>query len=196
MSKKTRTFIAVEVVDEVHARALQAIELLRAGAENVKWVEPENLHWTLHFLGDLSDVEMAEVCRMVGKVSERHKPFAISAKGIGAFPKVERPRAMWLGAADGSKNFCALHEDLAEEMGQLGFRGESRRFVPHLTLGRVGRGSHGGTRLAEQVAQLADFDGGAMFVDQVTVYASIPSREGPTYHVLSHAHLSDGSKTP
>lgn len=196
MSKKTRTFIAIKAVDEVHARALQAIDLLRSEAENVKWVAPENLHWTLQFLGDLSDIEMAEVCRMVGKVVARHKQFSIAARGIGAFPKVERPRAMWLGIAGGNKNFCALHEDLADELAQLGFRGESRRFVPHLTLGRVGRGSHGGTHLAEQVAQLADFDGGAMFVERVTVYASIPSREGPTYHVLSHAPLSVGLETP
>ena len=61
---KTRTFIAVEAADGVHAQAQAAvIERLRPLASNVKWVEPENLHWTLQFLGDLKDEEIAEVCR-------------------------------------------------------------------------------------------------------------------------------------
>ena len=71
--------------------ALQAIDRLRSAADNVKWVAPENLHWTLQFLGDITDEEMAAVCRVAGKVAARHDAFPLTAAGVGAFPKPERP---------------------------------------------------------------------------------------------------------
>jgi 2'-5' RNA ligase len=186
---KTRTFIAIEANDEVRVRALQAIDRLSRDAENVKWVAPDNLHWTLQFLGDISYEQMAEACRIVGKVAARHKPFVLTATGVGAFPKIDRPRTLWLGAGQGGDQLCTLQSVLEEGLAELGFRGENRRYVPHLTLGRLARGSHGGQALAAGVAELSNFEGGAMEVDEVTVFASVLEREGPTYHVLSHAPL-------
>lgn len=186
---KTRTFIAVEAIDEVHASALTVIDRLRSAADNVKWVEPDNLHWTMQFLGDLSDVEMAEVCLRTVRTAARHEGFTLEARGVGAFPNIERPRALWLGVGEGSDPFCELHADIQAALESLGFRAERRQFVPHLTLGRVGQGTHGGLVLSERLAKLADFDGGAMGVDAVTVYGSELSRDGPTYHVLARAPL-------
>lgn len=186
---RTRTFIAIEAVDEVHVRALQVIDLLAEAAQNVKWVEPDKLHWTLHFLGDITDEDIAHVCRLVGKVADRHEPFLLTARAVGAFPKPERPRTLWLGAGQGSESLCRLQADLEEGLAKLGFRGENRRYVPHLTLGRVNRGREGGPQLAETLAELAEFDGGRMEVDEVTVYASVLAREGATYHILSRAEL-------
>jgi 2'-5' RNA ligase len=62
--------------------------------------------------------------------------------------------------------------------------------MPHLTLGRAGPGPRGGDKLSERLEKLADFDGGVMGVDAVTVFASELGREGPTYHVLAQAPLS------
>lgn len=186
---KTRTFIAIDAVDEVHVRALQVIDQLQSCASNVKWVEPDKLHWTLHFLGDITDEDVAHVCRLVGKVAVRHEPFLLTARGVGAFPKLERPRTLWLGATAGSEPLCRLQAELEAGLVKLGFRGESRRYVPHLTLGRVNRGRVGGAGLAEQLPQLAQFDGGVMEVAEVTVCASVLQREGATYHVLSRAEL-------
>jgi 2'-5' RNA ligase len=186
---KTRTFIAVEAVDEVHSSALNVIDRLRSATENVKWVEPDNLHWTMQFLGDLSDVEMAEVCLRTVRTAARHEGFTMEACGVGAFPHVERPRTLWLGAGEGHDRFCDLQADIEAALESLGFRGERRQFVPHLTLGRVGQGSHGGSLLTERLEKLADYDGGVMGVDAVTVFASELSRDGPTYHVLARAPL-------
>lgn len=187
---KTRTFVAVAASEDLRERAQAAIATLRSAVDNIKWVSPENLHWTLQFLGDISDSEIADVCRLVAKVASRFEPFPLTAEGIGAFPSVDRPRALWLGAGQGGEDLCVLQRSIEEALAELGFRGERRRFVPHLTIGRVGRGSHGGTRLAEQVVALADFEGGAMIVEELTVFASRLERKGPAYHVLSHAPLA------
>jgi 2'-5' RNA ligase len=189
MPTKTRTFIAIEAVDEVHVRALQVIDQLQSSADNVKWVEPDKLHWTLHFLGNITDEDVAHVCRLAGKVAVRHEPFLLTAHGVGAFPKLQRPRTLWLGAKQGSEPLCRLQAELEAGLGKLGFRGENRRYVPHLTLGRVNRDREGGAELAERLSQLAEFDGGVMEVAEVTVYASVLQREGAIYHVLSQAKL-------
>ena len=186
---KTRTFIAVEALDEVHARALQAIDQLRTAVDNVKWVAQDNLHWTLQFLGDLTDSEMAEVCRKVGRVAAELAPFLLAAEGVGAFPSNDRPRTLWLGAGQGGEALCQLQDDIEKGLADMGFRGERRQYVPHLTLGRVGRGSHGSTELTQRMSQLADFEGGQMVVEEVAVFASELTREGPIYTALAHAPL-------
>ena len=186
---KTRTFIAIEATDEVHARAIQAIEELRHSAADVKWVAPENLHWTIQFLGDVTNEVMATVCRLTTKIAATHEPFALSARGVGAFPKPERPRTLWMGADTGVEQLCSLQSELEEALCDLGFRPEHRRYVPHLTLGRIGRTSHASPAIAGQLAELADFNGGAMSVDRVTVFGSMLEREGPVYHVLAQCPL-------
>jgi 2'-5' RNA ligase len=186
---KTRTFIAVEAVDGVHAQAQAAIERLRPNVANVKWVEPENLHWTLQFLGDLKDEELAEMCRRVQKVVAQVEPFSMIAAGVGAFPQVDRPRVLWLGAAEGSETFCKLQSTIEKNLESMGFRGENRRFVPHLTLGRVGPGGGSAKQFVDELNSVSNFAGGQMFVDEVTVYASEPQRTGPKYTPLAHLKL-------
>ena len=185
---KTRTFIAVEAVDGVHAQAQAAIERLRPLATNVKWVEPENLHWTLQFLGDLRDEEIAEVCRRVAKVIANIEPFSLTGANVGAFPQSDRPRVLWLGADEGSDKFCHLQSTIEQNLAGMGFRGENRRYVPHLTLGRVGPGGDTAA-LVQGLGELAGFAGGQMFVDEVVVYESEPQRSGPKYLPLAHLKL-------
>lgn len=190
---KTRTFIAVEAADEAQGGALAAIDRLRSAAEGIRWVHPDNLHWTLQFLGDLDDREMAEVCLRTVRVAARHEAFEMKALGVGAFPSSRRPRTLWLGAGDGGERFCSLQADIEASLRELGFRGEGRGFTPHLTIGRAGRGSGGAAGvLTERLAKLTDFDGGVMNVDQVTVFASEMGRDGPVYSVLARAPLGSG----
>lgn len=185
----TRTFIAVAASPEVRQAALELIDELRPAAGDVKWVAEENLHWTLQFLGDVEDTRIAEVCDRVAGAATEIKAFDLEARGAGAFPSVDRPRTLWLGAGAGGEEMVRLYKAIDRPLSKRGFRSEHRRFVPHLTLGRAGRGRPPET-LTDQLAALADFDAGTMLVDEVTVYASQLTREGPVYSVLSHAPLA------
>jgi 2'-5' RNA ligase len=189
---KTRTFIAVEALDAVQAAAVTAIDRLRGGAENVNWVDPENLHWTMQFLGDLTDQEMAEVCLRTLRAAAQHDAFELSALGVFAFPSIQRPRTLWLGAGEGRERLVELHNSIDDALFSLGFRRDSRDFTPHVTLGRVGQGAHAGPVVSERLAKLADYDGGIMEVAEVIVYASELTRDGPTYTVLARAPLAGG----
>lgn len=186
---KTRTFIAVAAEDGAFAAAQQTIERLRHLGADVKWVEPENLHWTLQFLGDLTDGEIAEVCRRVGRTVAEHEPFSCAADHLGGFPSLAKPRTLWLGMGEGTEPFVALHAGLDEGLAELGFRGENRRFVPHLTLGRVGPLRGNVQPFLDKLAELEKLPASQQTVDEVIVFASRLARSGAEYTPLAHLPL-------
>src|SRR5947209_15246288 len=98
---KLRTFIALPL-DDVQRRRVVALQqdLADAGGD-VKWVEPENLHVTLLFLGEVDALEVVEVCRAVRGVAGATAPFSFGAAGVGAFPNLRRPRTVWVGVEEG-----------------------------------------------------------------------------------------------
>jgi 2'-5' RNA ligase len=186
---RTRTFIAIETAEALRHRATELARALVGAAPDFKWTPTEKLHWTLQFLGDVDDLEIPSVCRAVAEVAARHASFELQAAGAGAFPSADRPRTLWIGAGEGSKTLAELQQAIEGALKQMGFRGEERRFVPHLTLGRAGR--HVNPRsLAPELAACAEFDAGTMIVDEVVVFASRLSREGSTYEALGRAPLS------
>ncbi|QDU56381.1 RNA 2',3'-cyclic phosphodiesterase [Aeoliella mucimassa] len=189
---KVRTFIAVAPGPEVVERAERALMRLRRLADNVKWVERSNLHWTLHFLGELDDQEVYDVCKAAERAAGEVEAFSMIAEGVGAFPSNSRPRTLWLGAGEGGDGLVDLHAKLEEQLRPLGFRGETRKYVPHLTLGRAGRSLRPAesVALAEDLAKLTDFEGGSQTVEELIVYASRLRREGPEYAALATIPLS------
>jgi 2'-5' RNA ligase len=185
-----RTFIAVVATDEIRRAAAKLASLLQSAASDVKWVEPENLHWTLQFLGDVEQLEIPALCAAVAAAALEIDCFDLEARGAGAFPGPDRPRTLWLGAGGGAQAMVALHSALQRKLDKLGYRAEHRRFVPHLTLGRAGRNSPP-RPLIRELAGLSEFDGGSMLVDEVTVFASKLTPEGPRYDLLARAPLAD-----
>jgi RNA 2',3'-cyclic 3'-phosphodiesterase len=185
----TRTFIAVAFPKDVRQRALVLMSELRTVAEDVKWVAAENLHWTLQFLGDVDDLEIPAVCDAVAAAAAECEPFELEIRGAGAFPSPDRPRTLWLGAGQGSAAMVGLQGIVERTLKKLGYRGEHRRYVPHVTLGRIRHGRPP-RELAEKLTALEDFDAGAMLVDEVLVVASELTPTGSEYHILGRAPLA------
>jgi 2'-5' RNA ligase len=186
---RIRTFIAVTASPEIRQAAVRLADQLRQAAGDVKWVAPENLHWTLQFLGDVEELEIPAVCSAVSTAVAELESFDLEARGAGAFPAADRPRTLWLGAGSGAQAMVALHGAIQKKLDRLGYRGEHRRFVPHITLGRAGR--KGRPRpLVRELAGLAEYDAGLMLVDEVTVYASQLGPTGPSYEALARAPLA------
>jgi 2'-5' RNA ligase len=187
-----RTFIAVAASPQVRQAALTLMNRLRRSdnARDVKWVAPDNLHWTLQFLGDVDELDIPEVCQAVSNAALEVEAFELEARGAGAFPSADRPRTLWLGAGQGAKELCALQTAIERRLKKRGYRGEERRFVPHITLGRAGRKGRPQS-LADELAALANYEGGHMHVDEVTVYSSQLGRDGPAYEVLARAPLAE-----
>ncbi len=184
-----RTFVAVETPSDVRIRAAALVERLKSSGAKIRWTDVQTMHWTLNFLGDVPDNEIADVCQCVASAVAPFSPFDLQISGCGAFPKVGRPRTLWLGAGDGAEAMVELQAALERELAKLGFRAEARQFRPHLTLGRVRDSSTGLDELAELVRRHADFSAGEMYVDEVVVFSSQLKRTGAVHTPLGHAPL-------
>ncbi len=187
MASPLRTFIALEIPDGVRAAAAKLIERLRSQGAKVTWTAPENLHVTLKFLGDVDVTSVAAVCDAVARATEAISPFRVSFAGAGAFPDIARPRVLWLGVDEGVEPLVFLHSQIEEQLAELTFPFDGRRFAPHVTLGRV-RGP--GSALTEQLETDANLKAGDMLVEEVIIYSSELTPDGPFYMPMGRAPLN------
>jgi RNA 2',3'-cyclic 3'-phosphodiesterase len=186
---RLRTFVAVGLDESLRDRLVALQEKLAATGSQVKWVEPENLHVTLLFLGEVGDVELLTVCRAVEASAAGVEPFVLEAVGVGCFPNPRRPRTLWVGVGEGRQELVDLHDSLEEALSRLGcYRREGREFTPHVTLGRV-QGDSAAPGLGPALAKQAAWHGGDQPVREVLVMSSELRPEGPRYTVLSRARL-------
>ena len=192
MAKRIRTFIAVEISSEVREQLVGLQEELRAGEASVKWVEPENLHLTLKFLGEVDQHELYAVCKAVQREVESFTPFEMTVAGVGAFPTLRRPRVIWVGITTGAEELTEIHSALDKCFRALGYPHEDRRFTPHLTLGRL-REIRSGSDLGGAIERLARFEAGTSSVRQILVMASLLTPDGPQYTVMGRAPLARAS---
>jgi 2'-5' RNA ligase len=187
-----RTFVAVEIDDAVRRRAAGLIDRLRAEVEGVSWVAPQNLHLTLKFLGEVDDARLPEVCRAVQAAVAAVGPFDFEVRGLGAFPRVQRPNNVWLGGGAGTEALAGLADRVESALKKLGFPREGKAFQPHLTLGRVRRGGPAATALARRIAENASFNAGQSRIREVVVFSSQLSPQGAIYTPVCRALLGLG----
>ncbi|WP_417736924.1 RNA 2',3'-cyclic phosphodiesterase [Rosistilla oblonga] len=189
--QKIRSFIAIPLTDEIQNAAGRMVDRLREPATGVKWVDADNLHLTLKFLGDVDNIEVPDVCKALRKCCANAEPFSLSIQGIGGFPDLQRARVVWAGVEDQSSGLCPLAESIDIEMGKLGFKREFRDYTPHLTLGRLKKGSRLGEDFIAAAEKEADTELGTIHVQEVHVFASFMDKhqKGPTYNVMDRVAL-------
>ena len=186
---RIRTFIAVDLSEGIKDQLVGLQESLAEQGGDVKWVQPKNMHLTLLFLGEVEQLDLVGICRVVQARSRKHRPFQLEVKGVGAFPNTRRPKILWAGVTEGVTELRALHADLEEGLLDLGcYRREDREYTPHLTLGRL-QLDENADGWSNAIAKLSDWQGGSMSVEEVLVMSSEMRRDGPEYSVMGRAPL-------
>lgn len=183
-----RTFIAVEIPEDVREKLARDIHLLKGYAPLVKWAKPENLHLTLRFLGDIKENDLDELFDAVQDAVELLEPFALEIKNFGAFPNWRHPRVVWAGCGEGEEEAIELAGLVEDACVDLGYDPERRPFRPHLTLGRVKEPAHV-HGLNETAKALAGKTFGYVDVDEVVVFMSSLRRTGPVYSPMARLPL-------
>jgi RNA 2',3'-cyclic 3'-phosphodiesterase len=187
---RLRTFIGLDLGKTVRDRLVSLQESFARAAPDVKWVEEENLHVTLLFLGEVDQREVLDVCRAVGDACAEQPAFTMSVEGVGCFGNPRRPRTIWVGVKEGEKELKSLHATLEAVLLDLGcYRREERQYTPHITLGRV-KQDGSGDDLAPLLQKKADWSAGSVDVREVLVMSSELTPQGPNYTVLSRAPLA------
>ncbi|MGH7539181.1 MAG: RNA 2',3'-cyclic phosphodiesterase [Gemmatimonadales bacterium] len=133
-----RLFVALTPPPDVQRAVWDAFASVRARELPVRWVQPEGVHLTLKFLGDVADERSVELQGALGEAVTGARALTLVVRGAGAFPDPARPRVFWAGVEPDP--VLELLQDRVERVfAPLGFPTEARPFRPHLTLGRAGR---------------------------------------------------------
>lgn len=132
-----RAFIAIELSDEIKNTLAQIQSHLKYTGADIKWVTPGNIHLTLKFLGEITEEKCEKVKAALDEIAKSNAPFEISLKDIGAFPKIDYPRVVWVGLDKGVIESTELAAKVDETLSKIGFQKETRPFAAHLTIGRV-----------------------------------------------------------
>ncbi len=193
-----RAFIAIELSPEIKDSLAQIESHLKYSGADVKWVEKDNIHLTLKFLGEITEEKCEKIKSILYEIGKDIKPFELSLKiskegsdpFLGAFPNLEHPRVIWVGLDKGAAEARILAEKIDEALSKIGFQKESRPFAAHLTIGRV-RSAKNKEALKEKITlyQVQKASGTWYKVSSVILFQSTLTPKGPIYTKLHEARL-------
>lgn len=126
-----RLFAGLEIPAEI-ARSLAS---LRGGLPGARWIDPENYHVTLRFIGDIDCLAAAEIASTLDRVNRR--PFQVMVEGLDSFGG-RQPRAVVARVAP-SRPLMDLQAEVERLVRRIGLEPEGRKFTPHVTLARLRR---------------------------------------------------------
>lgn len=184
-----RTFIALEVSQEVRGEIASVQNECRKIAPGVKWVKPENIHITLKFLGEVSPLDIEKIGKAVKTATYGFKDFKVTFTNIGGFPNTKNPRIIWVGISEGKEYVSNLSKVISKELSPCGFLSEDRPFIPHLTIARVKSTKNKG-KLTRKIESLKNTDFGEGLINRVLIIESKLSPQGPRYSVLREIKFS------
>lgn len=184
LPERVRAFIALRLSAAPVEEGIAAlIERLRTPDDGIRWVRRSNFHLTLFFLGPSVPRErLAPIAEALGMIAATSAPFEIAARGVGAFPNLARPRAVWVGLH--SAELIRLAAQVTDAAVRCGFAAERRGYSPHLTIGRV-RTLRSPGRLRGALNEEADSSFGLSRIERVVLYRSELGPESSTYHELA-----------
>ncbi|KAA0254661.1 MAG: RNA 2',3'-cyclic phosphodiesterase [Acidobacteria bacterium] len=184
-----RAFAAVAVHEPPVVAALRAATTSLGDVRGVKWVRPDQLHFTLKFLGEVPADRVPAARRALGAAVSGLWAFDLFLSGLGAFPPGGPPRVVWAGCGEGREALEALAARVDAEMAAEGFPAESRPFAAHLTLGRV-KDPRAARGLRERLAARDAGAFGRVRVAEVVLFRSRLSPAGPSYEPIGSFPLA------
>ena len=176
-----RCFVAVDLPNELKTQVIN-IQKQLAGIGDVKLVEPENLHFTLKFLGEITEQQTEKVKAILANVSSSFTPFQINMRNLGAFPSLNYIRVLWIGAPLLYSLQKTIDDSLSNEFLK------EKEITPHLTLARV-KSAAGKEKLADFIKINESIEIGSMVVDKIKLKKSALTPSGPIYEDIAVLEL-------
>lgn len=131
-----RLFFCVELAEEVREALSRVAEGCRRLLGPGSWVPPENYHLTVRFLGEVPEEKLPQLLEAGKKIAAQAKPFVLRLDTFGGFPQPKAARVLWVGPRADAPDFRRLCQQMEEAVQALGFPGEKKEALPHVTLAR------------------------------------------------------------
>jgi 2'-5' RNA ligase len=182
-----RLFIAAKIPKPIQDELGEFVDQFLQFPGKVKWVEPNNMHLTLKFLGETDPRILEPLKDSLTKSSTNFGKIDLALSGCGAFPNLRKPRVFWVGIIDDKKRLRPLADQVDSVVAEFGFEREQRPFSPHLTLGRVK--DEGRLDLLTDTFGKASFSPQAFTVESIYLIESHLKPTGPVYKELAEFKL-------
>lgn len=133
-----RLFVAIQIpYDEKFSTAFQKLRQSSSKLDKINWIDYENLHMTLKFLGDTEPDLIPSLENSIEELTNNISLFFVTLNRIGAFGSRYQPRIIWVGSCDVVKEINVLHKEFEKRMRAFGFKPSFGNFVSHATLARI-----------------------------------------------------------
>ncbi len=164
-----RLFVAVDLPDEIR----NSVSDICAGIPGVKWIDPEQLHLTIRFIGDADEALFVAIRQELAEITG--PPFTLSLRGVGRFPPHREPRVLWVGL-ERSGELALLRDQVEQALVKVGLEPEGRAFSPHITLARLREPQV--PLVSRFLERNGHFSGGPFPVTEFHLYSSTLTRQG------------------
>ncbi|MBW6479014.1 MAG: RNA 2',3'-cyclic phosphodiesterase [Bacteroidales bacterium] len=182
-----RLFVAIKINPEDLLRCAFRKMKGDLATDQIKWVNEDNLHITLKFLGDTPDKDVSPIIQIIRKSLKDSESFHISIRGFGYFGNSRFPRVLWLDIDDGGQ-LQKLYTQINKGLRNFGPAEKSNVFKPHLTIGRV-KEFRSINKLLELEAEFAGETFQTAPVNEIILYESFLKPGGPVYKVVEKFEL-------
>lgn len=182
-----RTFVALEIPDEVLKKIIDIKNSSLSELPNVKWEPKEKLHLTLKFLGDINSELINFYSEMIQKIVAKYKRLELSLNKFGVFKRENQPKILWIGFNE-NKFLINLVNEIENAFNQFGFERDRKQFNSHITLLRF-RGHED----SEKILSLLNVNipKTEFSADKVTFFQSKLLPSGSIYKPLKSFYLSN-----
>lgn len=176
-----RLFTGLEIPSNVG----QALAMMRGGLPGARWIDPENYHLTLRFIGDIDDALAHEIAHMLGRV--RRMSFELRLDELISFGG-RKPRAV-VAAVSPVAPLMELQAEHERILQRLGLEPEGRKYTPHVTLARLRDTSS--RQVADFLSARGHFRSASFAISRFVLFSSRASSGGGPYIVEADYPLAE-----
>ena len=187
-AEKKRLFIAIDiskvVCEDLKNEVYKKVDFGRAS-----WVNPDNYHITLKFLGDVLVSEIDVIAGIMEGAAAGKGEITLACTQLGLFPNLSKPRVLWVGFEDDSGVLVKIVSGLEDALlSMLGIKKERRPFTPHMTVARI-KGGVDHIKLSRFVKKGIDLRESSFRISQIILYSSELKQSGAVHTILKTASL-------
>ncbi|MFB6089126.1 MAG: RNA 2',3'-cyclic phosphodiesterase [Candidatus Aenigmatarchaeota archaeon] len=185
-----RSFLGIGISENLKGKCTKIQEEIKKTGANVKLVERNNLHWTVKFLGEISNEETDILKEIMKKTVKNIKPIKVTANGLGTFPNLNYMKTIWVGVSQNEDKFIEILEKVNKKLEKNGFKKDKHEIKPHITLARVKTGKNK-EELKKILHKMKHVNVGEMKINKIHLYESVLKPSGPTYNKIKSFHLGE-----